>query len=43
MPGDDAVDPQARYQLYLLSLPNLTGMPVTCTANSNLLKQILGT
>ena len=31
---------QLRYQLYLLSFSNSTGMPVTCTANSNFLKQV---
>ena len=30
-----------RYQLYHSNLPNLTGMPVICTANSNFLKQKL--
>ena len=29
---------QLRYQHYLLSLPNSTGMPVTCIANSNIFK-----
>ena len=32
---------QQRYQLCHLSLPNLTEMPVICTANSNFLKQKL--